>query len=78
MEILSWIACAFSVLGKISVNHKWRANFIFFLCGYAAWIIWNISTRPNPPMIIMYCVYTVLSIRGWFVWGKDSKRQRKE
>ena len=73
MEILSWIACVFSVLGKISVNHKWRANFVFFLCGYAAWIIWNVTTKPNVPMIIMYGIYTVLSIRGWFLWGRNDR-----
>lgn len=72
IDALSWIACLFSVCGKVAVNHKRRSNFVFFLCGYVAWVTWNVLTRPNPPMIVMYCVYTALTVRGWFMWRRDN------
>lgn len=72
MDPLSIVACVFSVLGKISVNNKWRANFVFFVLGYIAWVTWSLTTSPNIPMIIMYVIYTGLSVQGWFKW-KEKK-----
>lgn len=76
MDILSIIACVFSILGKISVNHKWKVNFLFFVLGYAAWITWSLTTTPNVPMIFMYLVYTALSIDGYIKWRKDDASKK--
>lgn len=77
MDLLSIVACAFSILGKVSVNHKWRVNFVFFVIGYAVWITWNITTTPNIPMLVMYVVYTALSVDGWFKWKKEGRDNEK-
>lgn len=76
MDILSIIACIFSILGKISVNHKWKVNFLFFILGYIAWITWSLLTTPNIPMIVMYIIYTVLSVDGWVKWRKDDASKK--
>lgn len=75
MDFLSIVACVFSVLGKISVNHKWKANFVFFILGYIAWITWSITTVLNVPMITMYIIYTALSIDGWFKWKRMEEKK---
>ena len=75
MDLISVIACVFSVLGKISVNHKWKINFFFFVAGYVAWITWSLMTEPNMPLIVMYVIYTALSVDGYLKWRKDDKHE---
>lgn len=76
MDVLSAVACMFSILGKICVNRKSKANFVFFVVGYAAWVTWSITTSPNWPMITMYIIYTGLSVYGWIKWKQEEKMSK--
>lgn len=72
-DLVSAVACVLSIAGKVAVNRKHRANFILFICSYAAWIVFNITNTPNIPQIIQYAVYTILSVIGWVKWSKEMK-----
>lgn len=74
-DLISLVACVLSIAGKICVNHKNRWNFVFFVGGYVMWLVYNFINTPNIPQVIMYVVYTILSMQGWVKWRREDKKK---
>lgn len=69
--ILSLIATTLSLLGNFLIIKKKRIGFISWIISNILWIIVNLISIPNIPQIIMFLVYTGISIYGWIKWKQN-------
>jgi nicotinamide riboside transporter PnuC len=69
--ILSLIATILSLLGNFLIIKKKRIGFISWIISNILWIIVNLISIPNIPQIIMFLVYTGISIYGWIKWKQN-------
>lgn len=69
--ILSSIATILSLLGNFLIIKKKRIGFISWIISNVLWVIVNLISIPNIPQIIMFLVYTGISIYGWIKWKQD-------
>lgn len=69
--ILSSIATILSILGNFLIIKKKKIGFISWIISNILWIIVNLISIPNIPQIIMFLVYTVISIYGWIKWKQN-------
>lgn len=69
--ILSSIATMLSILGNFLIIKKKRIGFISWIISNILWIIVNLISIPNIPQIIMFLVYTGISIYGWIKWKQN-------
>jgi nicotinamide riboside transporter PnuC len=75
-EIIGWLAFVGAVGGAVMNNHKLRACFL-------VWIIANVITAALHvrgyvlgdgamlPLVVRDVLFTMLSIHGWYAWGRS-------
>ncbi len=69
-EYLGWFG-SFCIVASIwLLGKKWRHSFLLGIVGNLVWasIGWGIG---RPDMIALPVVVTVLSVRSWWLWGKN-------
>ena len=75
--ILSILGAIFSLGGNILIMLKKRSGWIAWIIGNILWIITNFLSVINWPMVIMYLVYMIINIIGFFRWKKLDKSQEQ-
>lgn len=77
MEILTYIALGFSLIGNILVNNQKKSGYVFWIIANLMWIIFAIYSN-IPAQLIMFIVYTVLSIHGFSKWKAIEKKDKPQ
>lgn len=75
MEILTYIALALSVIGNILVNNQKKSGYVAWIISNLLWIIFAIYSN-IPAQLIMFIIYTILSIHGFSKWKAIEKKDK--
>lgn len=75
--ILSILGALFSLGGNILIILKKRSGWLAWIIGNIFWITTNFLSVINWPMVIMYLVYMIINIIGFFRWKKVDKSQEQ-
>ena len=75
--VLSILGAIFSLGGNILIMLKKRSGWIAWIIGNILWIMTNFLSVINWPMVIMYLVYMIINIIGFFRWKKTDKNQEQ-
>lgn len=69
--ILSILGFIFSIGGNILIMLKKRSGWLAWIVGNFLWVAVNIIGTFNLPMVLMYIVYFVINLGGFFKWKGD-------
>lgn len=72
MEIIHWILAVISIIGVILNIKRKPSGFIFYSVSNIGWVIINIQYKIYA-QAFLFCVFTILSIWGWFSWKFGKK-----
>ena len=70
MDWLSIFAMILSLLGNLFITIKNIIGFPIWIISNILWIIVNLQNNPNYSQIIMFIVYAITIIYGWYIWNK--------
>jgi len=67
--MMTWLLTGLSIIGVILNIHKRREGFLVWMVTNTSWMIIDFA-HGLPAQGALFGVYLVLSIVGWFKWGK--------
>ena len=71
IDILSFLAMTLSLLGNVLLIKKNKLVFPLWIIANLLWIVINVFTMFNLCQVIMFTVYVILAIIGWYNWKKS-------
>jgi len=76
MEIMTYIALAFSLTGNVLINKRKKLGFVSWLISNILWIIFAVYTQVYA-QIIMFTVFSGLAVHGYCSWTNIDKTDKK-
>ena len=73
IAVVSVLAMVLSLFGNLLMAKKNMLVFPVWITANILWIVVNIISTFNVPMVIMYCVYILMQLYSWREWKKDKK-----
>lgn len=74
--MIEYLAMFLSITGNLFICFKKRQGFLLWIVANILWISFALTNK-HWGMMILFTVYTAMSLFGWWNWGKEEKWKRK-
>lgn len=74
LDLISWIATISSLAGQVLINRRNKIAFPVWIISNLLWIAANFIGNFNIANVVMYAVYIVFNVSGYFQWEESERR----